>query len=107
MFAYPSVSGNKYEFILYDYNSNTIHADPITSRTQLQLLHARKKIIKIVENNGLKPCLKRLENECYTALKEFMDSESIKFQITPTGLHFHNLTECAIQTFKKHFIAGL
>ena len=96
-----------YVFILYHYNSNTIHADQIPSRNRLQLLHTYKNVINILENHSLKPCLQRLDNECSTSLKEFMTSESINLQLTLKGLHCRNLVECAIKTYKNHFIANI
>ena len=39
-FLTPSISGNKYIFILYDYDSNFIDAIPIPSRTKEQLVKA-------------------------------------------------------------------
>jgi hypothetical protein len=36
-----------------------------------------------------------------------LDNESIQFQKTPAGMHWHNAAERAIWTFKNHFVAGL
>jgi len=36
-----------------------------------------------------------------------MEDEKLKYELTPTGLHRHNLAERAIQTFKNHFISRL
>jgi len=42
-FPIPSSSGNKYLLILYDHDSNYIHAEPMPSRTKHQILAAYKK----------------------------------------------------------------
>jgi hypothetical protein len=36
-----------------------------------------------------------------------MTDENVEYQLTPAGLHCRNWAECAIQTFKNHFISGL
>ena len=40
-------------------------------------------------------------------LKNFIDKEQTKYQLTPPHIHRHNAAECAICTFKNHFISGL
>ena len=106
-FVCPSTSGNKYLFILYHYDSNTIHARAIPSRTKQQLLKAYKSIVHDLTIRGYKPRLHTLDNEISNEMKDYMDKEDIAYQLTPVGLHRRNLAERAIQTFKNHFIAGL
>ncbi|KAI2496471.1 hypothetical protein MHU86_18012 [Fragilaria crotonensis] len=66
-----------------------------------QVLHAR------LVAAGLRPQLQRLDNECSTALKQFMSAEDVDYQLVPPNLHRRNAAERAIRTFKNHFIAGL
>ena len=106
-FVCTSSSGNKYIFILYDYDSNSIHAQAIPSRTKGSLKKAYKTIVDDLTRRGFKPCLQTLDNEISDIMKEYMTDEDIAFQLTPVGLHRRNLAERAIQTFKAHFIAGL
>lgn len=106
-FLVPSISGNKYLFILYDYDSNLIHAEPMTSRTQHQILAAYKKSMAMLKSRGFTPQLQRLDNEASKLLRDHMTSEGVDFQLTPAGLHRRNAAERAIQTFVNHFIAGL
>lgn len=101
-FVVPSSSGNQYLFVLYDYDSNTIHAEPIPSRTKHQILSAYKKVINLLEDRGFKSKLQRLNNEASGLLKDYMHSKGIDFQLTPAGIHRRNLAERAI-----HFITGL
>jgi hypothetical protein len=42
-----------------------------------------------------------------TALKRLLSSQEIDFQLVPPCLHSRNTAECAIRTFKNHFIVGL
>ena len=65
----PSTVGNKYMFILLDYNSNYITAVPIPSRTKFQLLQVYKDATKILEQRGFKPKLQFLDNKASTLLK--------------------------------------
>jgi len=40
-------------------------------------------------------------------LKDFVDLESINFQLVTPAVHHRNAAERAIRTFQNHFIAGL
>ena len=106
-FVCPSKSGNKYIFILYDYDSNAIHARAIPSRTKKQLVKAYQSVVQELTTRGFKPKLANLDNEISDELKSYLTTEQIDYQLTPAGLHRRNLAERAIQTFKNHFIAGL
>jgi hypothetical protein len=106
-FICPSTAGNNYVFILYDYDSNTIHARAIPTRTKNQLLTAYSSIVKDLTARGFKPRLQKLDNEISDDMENFMIQQDIDFQLTPAGLHRRNLAERAIQTFKNHFISGL
>ena len=106
-FIIPSSRGNNYLFLLYDYDSNSIHAETIPNRTKETLLEAYTKIITILKQRGLQPKLQRLDNECSALMAAQMDKEGIDYQLTPAGLHRRNAAEKAIQTYKNHFIAGL
>jgi hypothetical protein len=106
-FPVTSSRGNKYLFVLYDYDSNAILAEPIKSRQQDELLRAYTKLILYLKTRGLTPKLQRLDNECSTAMKAEMDTQEIDWQLTPVGIHRRNAAERAIRTFKNHLLAGL
>jgi hypothetical protein len=85
-FIVASSTGNNYILVLYDYDSNSILVAPMRSRTAgpcilaaFQLLHAR------LVAAGLRPQLQRLDNECSTALKQFLHAEHIDYQLVPPG----------------------
>ena len=106
-FLVPSSSGNKYLFILYDYDSNMIHAEPIPNRTKHQLYKAYLKVTNLLRLRGLTPKLQRLDNEASQLMKDYMDAAGVDYQLTPAGTHRRNSAEKAVQTFKNHFISGL
>ena len=106
-FLVPSISGNKYVFLLYDYDSNYMMVDPIPSRTKLQLKRVYETRIQRLKARGLTPKLQRLDNETSKLMTDYMDEQGITYQLTPAGSHRRNIAEKAIQTFKNHFIAGL
>jgi hypothetical protein len=106
-FITPSVSGNQYALIVYEYDGNYIYGAPMPDRTGPYIIAASKKLIRLVESRGFKPLLQRLDNEASHALHTFMDEEDIYFQLAPPQVHLRNAAECAIRTFKNQFIAGL
>jgi hypothetical protein len=56
---------------------------------------------------GFKPKLQTLDNEAYTALKNFFTVNDIAYQLVPPHCHRRNAAERAIRTFKEHFVAGI
>jgi hypothetical protein len=106
-FILPSSTGNNQLLVLYDYDSNFIHAEPMKSKSGPEILAAYKRAHKMLCTAGLRPKLQRLDNECSESLKEFMTAENVDFQLVPPLVHRRNAAERAIRTFKNHFIAGL
>jgi hypothetical protein len=68
-FPVTSSRGNKYVFVLYDYDSNAILVEPIKSRMQDELLKAYRKLTTHLRKRGLTPKLQRVDNECSEAMK--------------------------------------
>lgn len=106
-FPFTSSRGNSQIFVLYDYDSNSIHAQPMPSKTAAAILHAFKTIHNTLVVAGLRPQLHRLDNECSAILKDYLVEHGIDFQLVPPGMHRANSAERAIRTFKNHFLAGL
>ena len=106
-FLLPSISGNKYVFILYDFDSNYISATAIPSRSKEHLVQAYLSAVSLLQRRGLRPRLQRLDNEISNLMRSEIDSHDITYRLTPAGNHGRNAAERAIQTFKNHFIAGL
>jgi len=106
-FPIPSSAGNNYVMVLYDYDSNSILAEPLKDRKANTILAAYKVLHARLCAAGCKPRLQRLDNECSDILKEFMSDQDIDFQLVPPGIHRRNAAERAIRTWKNHFIAGL
>ena len=106
-FLVSSSWGNSYMLVVYDYDSNYIHAEPLRSCSGTDILAAYKSSIALLTSRGLTPRLQRLDNEASQALQQFLTDESIDYQLAPPHVHRRNSAERAIRTFKNHFIAGL
>ena len=106
-FPITSSHGYKYTMIAYDYDSNSILAEPIKPRTSLHIKDAYQKMRKLLGSRGLTPRTHFLDNECSKVLKEYMEEENETFQLVPPHLHRRNAAERAIQTFNNHFIDGM
>jgi hypothetical protein len=74
-FLAPSSNGNNYLLILYDYDSNQIHAAPMKSRSAGEHLAAYQHAHAVFVRAGLRPRLQWLNNECSQLLKDFMHDE--------------------------------
>ena len=106
-FLVSSISGHQYIMIVYDYDSNSILAEPMKSRSGPEMRRAYKAIFDYLTKRGFRPKLQRLDNEASRELKDFMEEKEVDFQLTPTHSHRRNAAERAIRTFKNHFIAIL
>jgi hypothetical protein len=88
--AFPVVSsrGNRYVFILFDYDSNAILATPIKNRKKETILEAYKKRLNELISRGLKPKLQRMDNEASQLLKDYIThDEKIDLQLVPPHMH--------------------
>jgi hypothetical protein len=56
---------------------------------------------------GFTPKFQTLDNEAFTALKNFFTTNDVEYQLVPPHCHRRNAAERAIRTFKEHFVAGL
>jgi hypothetical protein len=62
-FLVPSASGNQYVLVIYEYNSNYIHAEPMIYRTGPSIISAYQQSITFLQSRGFKPLLQGLDNE--------------------------------------------
>jgi hypothetical protein len=106
-FPVMSSRGNKYIFVLYDYNSNAILVEPLQNCPGLSIVTAYTNLLDRLKKSGLKPKLQKLDNEASQALRNYMVEQDIDFQLTPPHFHRRNAAERAIRTYKNHLIAGL
>ena len=74
---FPIVSsrGIKSVIILYDYDSNAILVEGITSKGGAELLRAYTRL----KNAGAKPRIQRLDNEASMTMKIFLHDQQINF----------------------------
>jgi hypothetical protein len=106
-FLTPSTSGNQYILVVYEYGGNFIHAEPMVDRKGPSIITAYKQAVSLFKSRGFKPLFQWLDNEASSALHSLMDDNGIAFQLSPPRCRRRNAAECAIHTFKNHFIAGL
>ena len=106
-FSVTSSKDNNYIMVAYHYGSNTIHAEPLKTRSGLNLTASYQKLNSLLNNRGLILHLNTLENECPNVLKIFMKEVNGKIQLVPPHIHQRNSAERAISTLKDYFIAGL
>ena len=73
--------------ILYDYDSNFIHVEPMPNRSGASILAAYKWAHTMFSARGLRPQLQRLDNEASHALQEFMTEQDVDYQLAPPHIH--------------------
>ena len=106
-FPTKSTASNTDILILFDYDSNGVHVEPMPSHSGYQILLAHQRTHRLLVSRGLRPRLQKLSNECSAALIHYLDKEAVEFQLAPPQVHHRNAAERAIRTWKNHFIAIL
>jgi len=94
-------------YIVYDYDSNAILAEPLRNRQAATIRDAWIKLSQVLIRCGQFPTIFIFDNECSADLKNALFKIDIKYQLAPPYIHRRNAAKRAIQTFKHHFLAGL
>ena len=106
-FPIQSNRGANYILVVYEYDSNAIIVCPLRNRTASEITCVFQSVIQYLHARGLRPRLHTLDNEASAILRDYLRLEDMEYQLVPPHIHRWNASECAICTFKNHFIAGL
>ena len=68
----PSSLGMQYIFVMYAYDPNYIHLEPMKNRTAEEILAAIQRSNDTFLKSGFKPKLHRLDKECSNILKDHL-----------------------------------
>jgi hypothetical protein len=77
------------------------------NRSDTEAIRAYTRIYEELTAKGLKPTFQLIYNEVSKALKLFLHSNNIQFQLVPPHVHRKNASERSIQTFKNRLVATL
>ena len=83
--------------ILYNHDSNSILAEPLTSLSKHELIQSTCVLHSYLSDRGLTPQYQMIDNECPGGLTQFLRNSSVKLQLVPLHLHRTNAAERAIQ----------
>jgi hypothetical protein len=106
-FPTTSLSGNKYIFILYDYDRTSVLSAPMKNRGDKDMVRTFDSLIQSLVIRGLKPNLQHLDNKASFTLRNYLTKQGIDYQLAPPHVNRSKNSERAIQTFKNHFISGI
>ena len=88
-------------------DANYIFVEPMKNRTEGEMMRAYQRMVDRMKRAGLGLREHKLDNEASDAFKECITRNGMKYELVPPGNHHRNQAECAIQTFKAHFISIL
>ena len=89
-FPVTSSCGYKYIMVAYDYDSNTIHAEPMKNRSGQELLKGYTKIHNLLSEHGIAPKINYIDNECPKVLQQLINEKEECFQLVSAHLHRRN-----------------
>ena len=102
-----STRGNKYIFILYHYDTNSIHTVRTKSRHTQNITKVFEEVFSLLKEHSEAPNIHIIDNEYSFEMKKASDEAEVKYQLVPPHVHRRNAAERAIRTFKNHLIIGL
>jgi hypothetical protein len=97
----------QYIFVAYLYNLNAILMHAMPSKNDAAMITTFTKILAALAACGYKPTLNITDNKCSKMVEAYIKSNKMDIHHVPPHNHQINAAECAIATFKEHFIAGL
>ena len=86
-FPVPSSRGNHYIFVLYHHDTNSIHAVAIPNRQAASIRAAWESTHKKLVDQGHRPQLHILDNECSQELKDAFSGAGPMHLLAVSGLH--------------------
>jgi len=107
-FPVKARSGNQYVMITYHANGNLILQQAFKTRNDRHRIAAYNSIMTRLAARGLAVDLQVLDNDASATYKKAITFKwNAKFQLVPPDMHCCNQAECAIRTFKNHFLSIL
>jgi hypothetical protein len=91
-----SIKGNWYVMICYVFDYNYVRVVPMKSRSASEWVKAYDHIHQELTSKGFKPKLQTLDNEVSAALKNFVTTNDVEYQLVPPHCHRLNAAERAI-----------
>jgi hypothetical protein len=94
--------------IAYHADGNLILQEAFQTQSNRHQIAAYNSIMTCLAAQGLSVDLQILDNEASAAYKQAITfTWRAKFQLVPPDMHHRNRAECAIRTFKNHFLSIL
>jgi hypothetical protein len=107
-FPVRACSSNQYIMIAFNANGNLILQQAFKSKSDHHRIAAYNTIMRHLAARGLSVDLQILDNQASAAYKKAISFKwNATFQLIPPDMHCRNWAECAICTFKDHFLAIL
>ena len=107
--AFParSFKSMQYVFVAYVYDLNAILVRAMPSKIDGPMIDAFTEILGTLAARNYHPTLNLMDNECSKAIDAHICKNNMDIHLVLLHNHWVNAAECAIATFKEHFIAGL
>ena len=106
-FPFKSIRGNTYVLVEYHYDANCIIAEPSNNRTARSITQVWTKSHQLFKQAEIAPSTYIMDNETSGEFIRALKEKGTAYHLIPSHTHRRNLAERAIQSWKKHFKAGL
>jgi hypothetical protein len=106
-FPVTSYHSNKYQFVAYEYRSNAILVRALKDQSDKLPTAAFRNVYQHLTKCSFQPKLNIMDNRCSKAVKKYIRSTKAKILLFNPDDHRVNAAECAIQTWKEHWLSGM
>ena len=102
-----STKENKYIYVMYVYDCNTILTTVTKNRNDKEMIQAFTELITNLKIHGINPGFHFIDKIVSSASKMEMATMDINHQLVPPSHHKSKKSEREIEMLKNHFKAGL
>ncbi len=89
------------------FDANYIFCELMKNRMEGKMITAYQTMVDRMEIAGLGLKHHWLDNECSKIFKQCIQKNGMTHELVPPDCHQQNMTKCAIQMFKSHFVSIL
>ena len=106
-FPATSAEGHTALFVMFDFDSSYIGAEPIRGSTEGELARAWSRCCGDLKRAGFHAVLQRIDSKISKKMIAHIESNGIEIEVAAPGNHRANPAERAIQALKSHMISIL
>ena len=92
-FPHSSSRGSNYQTIIHEIDGASTWVKVMNNRTEVGMIEAQRRVLKIMKQQGIMPTHKVLNNEISQTYKDDIRESGMSYQLVPPDDHRRNIEE--------------